>query len=134
MNRWLSPLSTDEPTPPDWAHLLSFQLIAAKGWHVACCPPLCESIKAQGITHFYLEVLRENSAAIALYRSLGFHLTQGLWGFKGDVRGVHINGELNAATTDELLRAVWSACGAHTLAARSALSAVAALPGLQRRL
>ncbi|MBM3073094.1 N-acetyltransferase [Lelliottia sp. RWM.1] len=98
------------------ARLGAFAIIPAyrgKGLARGLLSPLCESIKAQGITHFYLEVLRENSAAIALYRSLGFHLTQGLWGFKGDVRGVHINGELNAATTDELLRAVWSAPAEH---------------------
>jgi RimJ/RimL family protein N-acetyltransferase len=75
--------------------------------------PLFAALKAKGISPFYLEVIQENTAAIALYEALGFRVSQGLWGFKGGTADVPMSGELREATLHDLLRVVWSAPGEH---------------------
>lgn len=85
-----------------------------KGLARGMLTPLFAAQKAKGISRFYLEVIHENTAAIALYEALGFRVSQGLWGFKGEITDVPMSGELREATLNDLLRAVWSAPHEHT--------------------
>ncbi|MGR5943762.1 GNAT family N-acetyltransferase [Enterobacter sp. C4G1] len=84
-----------------------------KGLARGMLTPLFAALKAKGISPFYLEVIHENTAAIALYEALGFRVSQGLWGFKGGTADVPMSGELREATLHDLLRVVWSAPGEH---------------------
>ena len=43
--------------------------------------PLMASLRKQGVRRMWLEVIRENYAAVALYQSLGFVVHHGLCGF-----------------------------------------------------
>ncbi|HHG8771276.1 TPA: GNAT family N-acetyltransferase [Raoultella planticola] len=43
--------------------------------------PLMVGLQAQGVRRMWLEVIRENSAAVALYQSLGFVVRHGLCGY-----------------------------------------------------
>ena len=49
--------------------------------------PLLSSLRAQGVRRMWLEVLRQNHAAVALYQSLGFEVRSGLCGYLSSLTG-----------------------------------------------
>ncbi|STV83198.1 N-acetyltransferase GCN5 [Klebsiella michiganensis] len=53
--------------------------------------PLIDALREQGVRRMWLEVIRDNHAAVALYQSLGFEVRHGLCGLSeraGRERGV----------------------------------------------
>lgn len=94
------------------ARLAAFAISPAfrgKGLAKLMLAPLFDALKTRGVGRFYLEVIAENTAAVALYQSLGFRITQGLNGFKSAETPNAPVDELFAATPDALLRAVFRA-------------------------
>ena len=94
------------------ARLAAFAIVPAlrgKGLARAMLAPLFAALKTKGVTRFYLEVIAENHAGIALYQSLGFRDTQALYGFKGSSTENPQGAELHSATLDFLFRALFSA-------------------------
>lgn len=94
------------------ARLAAFAIVPAlrgKGMAGAMLAPLFATLKTKGVTRFYLEVIAENHAGIALYQSLGFRDAQALYGFKGSSTENPQGAELHSATLDFLFRALFSA-------------------------
>jgi len=94
------------------ARLAAFAISPAfrgKGLAKTILAPLFDALKMRGVERFYLEVIAENAAAVALYQSLGFRITQGLNGFKSAETQNPPAAELYSATPDALLRAVFRA-------------------------
>lgn len=69
---------------------------------------LLSRLAEKNYTPLMLEVIGENSAAVALYQSQGFQITQTLRGFTARTSHSHIP-PLTTDTTDALLRAIWRA-------------------------
>ncbi len=68
----------------DEARLAAFAVRPAwrgKGMGRRLMTPLMTSLREQGVRRMWLEVIRENYAAVALYQSLGFVVHHGLCGF-----------------------------------------------------
>lgn len=68
----------------DEARLAAFAVRPAwrgKGMGRRLMTPLMASLRKQGVRRMWLEVIRENYAAVALYQSLGFVVHHGLCGF-----------------------------------------------------
>ena len=68
----------------DEARLAAFAVRPAwrgKGMGRRLMTPLMASLREQGVRRMWLEVIRENYAAVALYQSLGFVVHHGLCGF-----------------------------------------------------
>ncbi|HHJ0005015.1 GNAT family N-acetyltransferase [Raoultella planticola] len=68
----------------DEARLAAFAVCPAwrgKGMGRRLMTPLMTSLREQGVRRMWLEVIRENYAAVALYQSLGFVVHHGLCGF-----------------------------------------------------
>lgn len=94
------------------ARLAAFAIIPdlrGKGLARAMLAPLFAALKTKGVTRFYLEVIAENHAGIALYTSLGFRDSQALHGFKGSSPENALGAKLHTASPDALNRAVFSA-------------------------
>ena len=94
------------------ARLAAFAISPAfrgKGLAKPMLAPLFETLKTRGVERFYLEVIAENTAAVALYESLGFRITQGLKGFKSAETQNAPVAELFSTPPDALLRAVFRA-------------------------
>ncbi len=69
------------------ARLGAFSLIPAyrgKGYGKKLLAPLLQDLRAKGVRQMWLEVIQDNLAGVGLYRSLGFEIRQGLYGFQGD--------------------------------------------------
>lgn len=97
---------------PDATRLAAFAISPAyrgKGLAKSMLAPLFATLKASGIHRLYLEVIGANTAAIKLYQSLGFAIAQGLTGFKAESPEPTPKADLQPATTDALLRAVFNA-------------------------
>lgn len=80
-----------------------------KGLAKLVLPPLLSSLAQQGVVRMSLEVIKDNTSAISLYQSLGFRITQALFGFKGQATPRDSASSLQTASVDALLRAVYSA-------------------------
>lgn len=68
----------------DAARLAAFAVRPAwrgKGTGRALMTSLMASLQAQGVRRMWLEAIRENHAAVALYQSLGFRVRHGLCGY-----------------------------------------------------
>ena len=68
----------------DEARLAAFAMRPAyrgKGVGRRLMTPLIDALRAQGVRRMWLEVIRDNHAAVALYQSLGFEVRHGLCGY-----------------------------------------------------
>ncbi|MFN4497945.1 GNAT family N-acetyltransferase [Klebsiella grimontii] len=68
----------------DEARLAAFAVRPAyrgKGVGRRLMTPLIDALRAQGVRRMWLEVIRDNHAAVALYQSLGFEVRHGLCGY-----------------------------------------------------
>ncbi|MFQ9622892.1 MAG: GNAT family N-acetyltransferase [Enterobacteriaceae bacterium] len=68
----------------DEARLAAFAVRPAwrgKGMGRRLMTPLMASLREQGVRRMWLEVIRDNHAAVALYQSLGFEVRHGLCGY-----------------------------------------------------
>lgn len=74
----------------DEARLAAFAVRPAyrgKGVGRRLMMPLLDSLRGKGVRRMWLEVIRENHAALALYQSLGFEVRQGLCGYLSSLTG-----------------------------------------------
>lgn len=65
----------------DWPAFAVRPAWRGKGMGRRLMTPLMASLRKQGVRRMWLEVIRENYAAVALYQSLGFVVHHGLCGF-----------------------------------------------------
>ena len=68
----------------DEARLAAFAVRPAyrgKGVGRRLMSPLIDALREQGVRRMWLEVIRDNHAAVALYQSLGFEVRHGLCGY-----------------------------------------------------
>lgn len=96
----------------DLARLAAFAIVPplrGKGLARTMLAPLFATLKTKDVARFYLEVIAENHAGIALYRSLGFRGSQALYGFKAIAMERAPGAELHTTTLDTLYRALFSA-------------------------
>lgn len=94
------------------ARLAAFAIVPAlrgKGLARSMLAPLFAALKTKGVARLYLEVIAENNAGIALYKSLGFRDAQALHGFKGSSTENPQGAKLHSATLDSLYHALFSA-------------------------
>ena len=87
----------------DEARLAAFALRPAyrgKGVGRQLMTSLLAALRGQGVRRMWLEVIRDNQAAVALYRSLGFEVRHGLCGYVSTQTG---NGGVSGLQDDEVL-------------------------------
>ena len=87
----------------DEARLAAFALRPAyrgKGVGRQLMTSLLAALRGQGVRRMWLEVIRDNQAAVALYRSLGFEVRHGLCGYVSTQTG---NGGGSGLQDDEVL-------------------------------
>ncbi|MGU5744283.1 GNAT family N-acetyltransferase [Klebsiella quasipneumoniae] len=98
----------------DKARLAAFGVLPeyrSQGLAKQMLTPLFTSLKEKNLSSVRLEVMRENTRAIALYHALGFHVRRHLCKYRGDPQSrLEIpSGDMESRTVDDFLRTVWSA-------------------------
>lgn len=94
------------------ARIAAFALSPAyrgKGLAKPMMATLLSRLTEKNYTQVALEVIAGNSAAVALYQTQGFEITQTLLGFIGQTSPQQPASSLHTATADALLRAIWRA-------------------------
>lgn len=98
----------------DKARLAAFGVLPeyrSQGLAKQMLTPLLTSLKEKKFSSVRLEVMSENTRAIALYHALGFQVRRHLRKYRGDTQPrLEIpSGDMESATADDFLRTVWSA-------------------------
>ncbi|MHA1071847.1 GNAT family N-acetyltransferase [Serratia fonticola] len=98
----------------DKARLAAFGVLPeyrSQGLAKQMLTPLFTSLKEKKLSSVRLEVMRENTGAIALYHALGFQVRRHLCKYRGDPqsRPEIPSGDMESKTADDFLRTVWSA-------------------------
>lgn len=98
----------------DKARLAAFGVLPeyrSQGLAKQMLTPLFTSLKEKKLSSVRLEVMRENTRAIALYHALGFQVRRHLCKYRGDPqsRPEIPSGDMESKTANDFLRTVWSA-------------------------
>lgn len=98
----------------DKARLAAFGVLPeyrSQGLAKQMLTPLFTSLKEKKLSSVMLEVMRENTRAIALYHALGFQVRRHLCKYRGDPQSrLEIpSGDMESKSADDFLRTVWSA-------------------------